>query len=140
VESLNLYCNNVPPKEAMTCYLSPLRAVPTVKAKLRNPAITVGEKTIVFPVEMESGCYLELRSPTDCKLYGPKGEMISEIKPQGDAPVLQAGENQVKFACEVEGGVNPRANVSVITQGETLRGMNPPEKINRRYLPDQGGK
>jgi len=140
VESLNLYCNNVPPKETVTCYLSPLRAVPTVKAKLRNLEIMIDKQTILFPVEMESGSYLEFRSPTDCKLYGPKGELISDVKPQCNEPILTEGVSSFAFSCEADGVVNPRVNVTVISQGETLRGMNPPEKINRKYLPQESAK
>ncbi|MBM4046232.1 MAG: hypothetical protein FJ279_14060, partial [Planctomycetes bacterium] len=134
IETLNLYLNNIPPKGNVTCYLSPVRALPTVKAKWRNPAVTVGGKTIVFPVEMESGCYLEFRSAADCRLYGPKGELLADVKPQGDAPTVEPGENSVKFTCESQPGVNPRAYVSVITEGEVLRGRNPDEKIKWEFL------
>ncbi len=120
VESLNLYFNNLPPKDTATCHLSPIRALPTVKAKLRNPAIALGGRTIRFPVEIESGQYLEFNSPTDCKLYGPAGELIGEVTPQGDVPSLDAGENPVKFTCEPPAGLNPRAQVSVISQGDFI--------------------
>ena len=120
VESLNLYFNNLPPKDTATCYLSPIRALPTVKAKLRNPAVMLGGKTITFPVEIESGQYLEFRSPTDCKLYGPAGEALGDVIPQGDAPLLETGENPIKFTCEPLAGLNPRAHVTVISQGDLI--------------------
>ncbi|MFZ2641856.1 MAG: hypothetical protein WA117_12730 [Verrucomicrobiia bacterium] len=120
VESLNFYFNNLPPKDTTTCHLGPISALPTVKAKLRNPSVTLGGKTITFPVEIESGQYLEFRSPTDCKLYGPTGEMLGDVIPQGDAPVLEPGDNQVKFTCEPPTGLNPRAHVSVISHGELV--------------------
>jgi len=120
IEGLNLYFNNLPPKETATCYLSPIRALPTVKAKLRNLAVTLGGKTITFPVEIESGQYLEFRSPSDCKLYGPAGEVLSDVTPQGDAPILEQGDNQVKFTCEPPAGLNPRAHVSVISHGDSV--------------------
>jgi hypothetical protein len=122
VESLNLYFNNLPSKDTVTCYLGPIRAVPTVKAKLRNPTVTLGGKTITFPVEIESGQYLEFRSPSDCKLYGPTGEVLGDVTPQGDAPPLAPGDNQLKFTCEPPAGLNPRAHVSVISHGEVLSG------------------
>lgn len=134
VEQFNLYCNNVPAKGDVTCYLSPVKAIPIVKAKLRNPAITIGGKTIRFPVEIETGCYLEFNSASDCKLYGPKGDLISEVKPEGEAPAVQPGSNDVKFACEAEGGLRPRAYVWVITEGEAVRGRNPDDKIQWDFL------
>jgi hypothetical protein len=120
VESLNLYFNNLPPKETATCYLSPIRALPTLKAKLRNPSVTLGGKTIMFPVEIESGQYLEFRSPTDCKLYGPAGEVFADVTPQGDVPLIETGDNQLKFTCEPPAGLNPRVHVSVISHGNEL--------------------
>ncbi|MFA6562538.1 MAG: hypothetical protein WCV00_11580 [Verrucomicrobiia bacterium] len=120
IESLNLYFNNLPPKETATCYLSPVRALPTLKAKLRNPSVTLGGKTITFPVEIESGQYLEFRSPSDCKLYGPTGEVLGDVTPQGDAPVLEPGDSQLRFTCEPPAGLSPRAHVSVISHGELV--------------------
>ncbi|NOZ21637.1 MAG: hypothetical protein GXP25_11195 [Planctomycetes bacterium] len=134
VEELNLYVNNVPAKGKVTCTLSPIKAIPLVKAKLRNPAITIGGKTIRFPVEIDTGCYLEFRSATDCKLYDPKGKLICDVKPEGDAPVIEAGANAVKFTCESDGAARPRAYVWVITEGETVRGRNPKGKIKWNFL------
>ena len=134
VETLSLWYNNVPPNETVACYLNPVRALPTVTTKLRNPAVTIGGKTLTFPVEIATGQYLEFRSPTDCKLYGPQGEALADVTPQGDAPLLTTGDNEVRFACEPEPGVNPRAYVSVISQGEPLRGMNKPDRIRWELL------
>jgi len=72
-------------------------------------------------VEIESGCYLEFRSMSDCKLYGPKGELLREVAPEGDMPVLEAGDNRVEFTCDARGGVSARAYVTVISYGEPLR-------------------
>ena len=121
VESLGLWYNNLPPNEPVTCYLSPIKALPLVRATLSDPAVTVGDRRVVFPTEIESGHYLEFRSMSDCKLYGPQGELIREVVPQGDVPVLEAGENRGEFTCDVREGVHPRAYVTVISQGEPLR-------------------
>jgi hypothetical protein len=134
IETLSLYVNNVPANGSVTTYLSPVRAVPVVKAKLRNPAVSVNGKTLTFPVEIESGQALEYLSPTECRLYAPSGELIREVTPVGEAPILKAGENEVRFMCEPTEGVNPRAYVWTITEGELLRGANPPEKVAWRYL------
>jgi len=131
VHALNLFVNNLPPKSSATCYISPVRALPTVKAKFHNPRVSCGGRTITFPVDMESGRYLELRSASDCKLYGPTGELICKVEPQGDIPFLELGENSVKFSCEPPAGLNPRANVSVITAGDVIRGINPKSKYGK---------
>jgi len=121
VSLLNLYYNNVPPGQTVTCYLSPIKALPVVKVKLKDPSVAIGGRTIIFPVELESGCYIEFNSPDDCKLYDPDGKVIRDVKPQGEIPTLNAGENEVKFTCGGTQGYNLRATVSVITHGEPLR-------------------
>lgn len=117
VETLSLWYNNIPPKETATCCLSPIRALPVMPHTLGDPALTVGGKTIRFPVEMETGQFLEFRAPGECTLYGPKGEELRRVAPAGDVPRLTPGENQVEFACQAADGVSPRAYITVITQG-----------------------
>jgi len=122
VASLNLWYNDLPPGKSVTCYLSPIEALPVTSVKLKNPAVTVGGKTIIFPTEIETGCYLEFRSMTDCKLYGPDGRLVSEVQPRGEIPQLAPGANQIAFNCETAAGAspNPRACVTIISQGEPL--------------------
>ncbi len=133
VDRFTLFVNNVPAGESVTTYVSPVRALPLVKAKLRNPALTVGGKTITFPVEMESGTVLELRGG-ECTLYGPAGEELATVQPQGEIPTLAPGENEVRFTCEAPAGVNPRAYVTVITRGQAFGGMNPRDKVRWELL------
>jgi hypothetical protein len=118
VGSISLWYNNLPKGEQAQCYLSPIRALPLVKAKLRNPKVTINGQTITFPVELESGCYMEFVSKSDCKVYGPAGEMITEVAPQGDVPTLEAGENRVELTCEGAPGVSARANVTVVSRSK----------------------
>ena len=80
----------------------------------------VGGNTITFPVEIPTGSYLEFRGMTDCKLYGPNGEFVADVTPQGTAPVLAAGANPLAFGCEAPVAPNPRARVTVITLGDTI--------------------
>jgi hypothetical protein len=47
-------------------------------------------------------------------------ELLSEVKPQGEVPILKEGENEVSFTCHAAAGTSPRANVTIISQGETL--------------------
>jgi len=118
VEWLHLWYNQVAVGQTVSCYLSPIKAIPVIKNRIAKPSITVAGRTIVFPVEIESGGYLEFNGRDDCRLYGPKRELIRQVKPEGDIPILEAGENPMAFHCE-ESGVRSRANVTVITQGDT---------------------
>jgi hypothetical protein len=121
IASLGLWYNNLPPGKQATCYLSPVEALPLVKQTLVNPRVTIGGRTMEFPVTIETGSYLEFRSKSDCKLYDPQGKLVQEVQPVGHAPTLAAGSNQVTFECEAPvQGPNPRAYVTVISQGEAL--------------------
>ena len=62
LDSLKLWYNNLPKGEEVKCYLSPVKALPHVKAKLVNPSIKIGDHTITFPTRLPSGSYLEFRS------------------------------------------------------------------------------
>lgn len=118
LDSLKLWYNNLPQGQEVKCHLSPIKALPHVKTKLTNPAIRIGNHTITFPTTLESGSYLEFRSLTDCKVYDDKGGLMAEIKPQGDVPTLEAGNNVVEFSCTAASGVSARANVTIISQDD----------------------
>lgn len=134
VDTLSLWYNNIPPRQSVACYLSPIRALPIVPTKLRNPSVTIGGTTITFPVDIETGQFLEFRGLDDCTLYGPKGEEIREVVPTGDVPALEPGENEIKLTHEPETGVHPRAYVSVISHGEPFGGTNPSDQIRWKFL------
>ncbi len=121
IESFSLWYNLLPQGKPARCYLSPIKALPLVKSKLSQPKLTLGGKTLVLPVDLESGSYLEFHSMTDCKLYGAKGDLLAEVVPQGEAPVLESGENMVEFACDAPAGLNVRARVTFMPQGEPFR-------------------
>jgi hypothetical protein len=69
---------------------------------------------------MESGMYLELRSQTDCKLFGSKGEFLQDVKIEGKIPALKNGENEISFICKGPESVNSRVQVTVISEGNPL--------------------
>lgn len=117
IEQVSLWYNNLAPGKETTCYLSPIKAIPLLETKLVNPSITIGGKTIVFPVEIKSDCYLEFNSLGDCKLFDREGKLLADVQPQGAVPTLDAGENRVQFAAGSPEGVRARANVTIISQG-----------------------
>ena len=123
IEQLNLYFNNLPPQDSVTCYLSPIKALRTKQATLRNPTVEIGGRRIVFPAALESGSYLEYESDSDCRLYDERGKLIGQIHPQGKRPVLAADENRVTWTCQARPGCRGRANVTVISHGGLFGGM-----------------
>jgi len=120
VDKLQLWYNNLPAGKDVNCTIGTVKALPMVPAVIQNPAITIGGERLVFPVKMESGMYLEFRSQSDCKLYGSKGEFLQDIQVEGNIPALRNGENEISFTCKGPEGVNPRVQVTVISEGEPL--------------------
>ena len=120
VESVSLWYNNLPQDKEVKCLIGKVKALPMVPCTVKNPAITVNGKTISFPVEIRSGCYLEFNGSDDCTLYGPKGQTLAKIIPEGETPLLLKGENQVGFSCDHVAGQTPRVKVVVISYGDGL--------------------
>ncbi|MDO8589073.1 MAG: hypothetical protein Q7T82_18755 [Armatimonadota bacterium] len=120
IGSLSLWYNGLPVGKQVECYVSPIKALPLAKGKVKNPRVTIAGETVVFPVEIESGSYLEFRSDADYVVYGPKGELLAEVRPEGGIPTLQPGPNDILFECETDTGVSARANVTVMTRSEEI--------------------
>ena len=115
-----MWYNNLPNGKEVVCHLSPIKALPLKHAKITNPAVTLGDRTLRFPTQLETGCYIEFISMSDCKVYDAKGEVKAELKPQGDVPVLHSHSNEVMFTYDRSDGPRPRAEVTVICRGEPI--------------------
>jgi len=120
IESLSLWYNNLPKDKQTTCTIGPIKAMPMVACTAKNPTVTVNGQTIIFPVEMQSGSYLEFITSNEGILYGPKGEIVSRVAPDGEVPVLSEGENQIRFSCDSAEGPAPRLKLTIISYGEPL--------------------
>jgi hypothetical protein len=120
IDKLQLWYNNLPGKKEVNCLLGPIKALPTVPLTIENPEITLNGEKLVIPVKMESGMYLELLSPTDCKLYGSKGELLQEITLESELPSFITGDNKVSFSCTGPEDVNTRVQITVIGHGKPL--------------------
>ena len=120
VEAVSTWYNNLPKGRQARCVIGPVKALPMIACVVRNPAVTINSKTVVFPVEMPSGSYLELNTSSDCVLYGPKGEVIASVSPEGPIPLLSAGKNQIEFSSEAATGPAPRVRLTVNSFGQPL--------------------
>jgi len=115
-----LYLNNLPPQVDVTCYLSPIKALKTVKVKLANPSVEVNGQRLVFPLTLESGAYLECDAGAGYRQYDERGALLSQGRPLGSSPNLSPGANRLCFACEGPAGLAARADVTVISYGSPL--------------------
>jgi hypothetical protein len=120
VESVSVWLQNLPPGRETKCRLGPVRALPLRAGLVKNPRISVGGKTIEFPVELASGSWIECNGPDDCAAFGPRGELLGKVTPRGDWSVLKTGAVPIQFSCEAGNAATPRARVTVFTRGEEL--------------------
>lgn len=134
VNQLTVYLNNLPAGEDVVCQLSPIKALRTRKVVLRNPAIEVNGHQVLFPVDLESGMYLEFNSRNDCRLYDERGLLLQRVIPQGKLPMLAEAENQLGFTCDGPEGFRTRAEITVMPSGEPLRGRRPDDQVDWSLL------
>lgn len=120
VESVTVWLQHVPPGRPTQCVIGPIQAVALAPAVVRNPSVTVDGTTLVFPVDLPSGSWIEANGPDDCRVYGSKGEELGQIRPVGDWPRCGLGAGAWQFASEPSGEVPARARITLFTQGEEL--------------------
>ncbi len=71
---------------------------------MREPRVTLGGRSLVFPVTLEPGQYLEAFSAEDCALYRMSGERIGRVQPRGEWPDLDAGPNAIELVSAPRAG------------------------------------
>lgn len=120
IESVSIWYNNLPKNKQVKCVIGPIKALSMVACAVKNPALTINGKTLILPVEMRTGSYLEFGGSNNCVLYGSKGEVIAKVTLEGTIPDLSAGENQIRFSCDTVDGPVPRVKLTIISHGESL--------------------
>ncbi len=120
LSALNLYINEVPAKGSATCFLSPIKMLPTVSVKLTNPTIELNGQRLVFPVSLQSGWYLEFDGSEEAVVFDERGAVVQKLKPEGQPPQLRTGQNQLRFSCQGPDGLHHRAKITVISYGEPI--------------------
>ena len=128
IEKFQLWYNNLPEGKEVRTVIGPVKALPLAETEITNPSVTIGARTVVFPVTMRPGMYLEFFSEDDCKLFDEKGKLVQEVKIRGEIPVLNPGKNELLFNCESPGAVNPRVQLTVISEGSPLRDVRNKDK------------
>ncbi len=120
VESVRIWYNNLPKGQEAQCVIGPVKALPMVACTVRNPTVSVNGMSVVLPVEMHSGSYLEFNAAGSCMLYGAKGELITRVSPENEIPLLSTGKNEIGFSCSAANGPAPRVKLTVISHGQPL--------------------
>ncbi len=120
VSNLNIWVNNIAINTEAQVKIGAIKALPTISNTINNPAIMIDGKKIVFPIALESGQYLEFYSLTNCMHFGADGDLIGEIKPIGEIPMLNKGDNEIVFTHEGKDKIKPRVRVTIISEGDRL--------------------
>lgn len=120
VESLSLWLNNLPVEGEVACHLGPILALPLRDSPIHFPAVTVDGVTARFPVTLHTGEYLQADATGHYAVYDRDGAEIAAGRLPDPLPHLQGRGNEIAFACNRAEDVDPRAQVTVIMQGEPL--------------------
>ena len=120
VSALNIWYNCLPPGREAICCLGPVKALRTVKTRVKNPAIKAGGNEILFPVVLESGSSLEFGGGTECSVFDERGKLLQNVHVNGPTPVLATGDNRMEFRCEAVTGLQPRAKITAISTGVSI--------------------
>jgi len=120
VEALSIWCNDLPPRDTITCDLRQVMAIPLVEAQLSRPRLSINGGQISLPFDLESGTYAEVESDGRCRLYGAAGDLVEHSRLAGPVPELRTGDNALELSCQDVAHVAPRARVTVLTRGEPL--------------------
>lgn len=119
VGALNIFYNNLPPGERVSCLIRPVKALPVHKAAIPHPTIKLNRVPIAFPVTMPGGSYIELAADGACKLYDERGALLKQLRLPAAIPLLKSGNNHLEFSCANTGN-RSRAKITLISYGEPL--------------------
>jgi len=121
VECIALYLNNIPLGKEVSVHIGSIKALPLKKGVITHPTLSINGETVTLPVTLETGQYLELEGNGAFSVYGPDGAVIDTDCLEGTLPQLCSGENVITFTCEKPEGYTPRAQVTMIAQGEPVK-------------------
>lgn len=121
IHAVSVWLNEIPAGGEVECRIGSIAPIPLADATVERPSISVGDRTLTFPVELTSGQYLELGPDGDATVYGPQNEPLRTVKPEGDRPTLRPGDNALRFRCNASGSVRPRATITVILRDRPIR-------------------
>ena len=76
VSAVSVWCQNLPPGRTVKCRVGPIKALPMLPARLRNPALTVNGERVEFPTELPLGGWLEYEGGSHFAVFGSKGEPL----------------------------------------------------------------
>ena len=126
IEMLTVGINNVAAGKSVRVGMERIKGLPLVQGKLINPSVQLRDRRLTFPVELESGSYLEFLAMDACTVYDRNGECLGKVMPQGKVPDVAAGANELSVECRTLNGAHGCANLTLIMYGEPLQPRDTP--------------
>ncbi|HNX34141.1 MAG TPA: hypothetical protein PKM57_05900 [Kiritimatiellia bacterium] len=135
VSQVSLYVNDLPAGGKCDVTVSPVMALPSRPALLREPVLTVNGRTLALPFTLSSGDFAELEPDGVCTHYSEKGDPLARfICGAGGPPALRAGPNTLLFSCVPPSNVSARAEVTVSAFGAPFGTARPRRATGRKHL------
>ncbi len=119
VKQCHLYFNRLPPGAKAACWIGRIEALQEQPRPLVSPALEAGSQKLVFPVSLQPDEYLERDWAGQIRHFGPNGELLGQVAPQG-ALRLAPGDNRLRFSATLSDAVSPRAEVTLSVRGKPL--------------------
>jgi hypothetical protein len=135
ISQVAFYLNDLPVGRNVDVTVSPVMALPTRSAALKNPALTVNGQTLALPFTLGSGDFAELEPDGLCTHYNDRGDPLARVRcGTGDSPVLREGENALAFSCVPPADVSARAEITFNAFGTPFGTPNPGRTVGWKHL------
>ena len=120
IESISIMLNNVPAGKGTDIELGGIDIFPQEKAVLSKPRLNVNGTSILMPVDLNSGEYLEIDAEGQGTLHAENGEIMDRFTPvvEGRHPQLAVGENKMELDVKSLNDFAPRAEVTLFSYGK----------------------
>ncbi len=120
IERVSIWYNDIPPGQKVSCEVSRIKALPLKKCRISEPSVSVGNRTIAFPVDLETGSYLECTPSGKVEVFSAEGELVEELTAKGGVPTIPRGRCRLTFDCRSDQACRPRVLIVLRTLGPML--------------------
>ncbi len=132
VDKIRVFVNEIPVDGQVDIELGGLQGLPCQVVTFNEPSLLIDGIPLCFPVQMESGQYIEMEGADDCALFDERGFLLRRFQVQG-LQQIKAGTHQVQFASETDANV-PRAELTMFSLGEPFGEANSDDMIDWKQL------
>ncbi len=114
--ALNLRWMRLPKDQSIKCIVTSVEALAESEAVLKQPVVTINEKTLTIPLDLKVGDYAEYGADGALAVFDRNGALLSSLPRGEDGPILQAGANRIGLRA----GSPASVKLTLITIGEGI--------------------